>query len=81
MNIGWANDMDTFGKRISPQVTQEIQISAYCGRKLRSRIRLSRVEMIAHRVGPLWPKVARDVGSMPRFALELINAIRLDRVP
>jgi hypothetical protein len=32
-----ANDLDTFGKRISPQVIQEIQLSAYRDRKLRSR--------------------------------------------
>jgi hypothetical protein len=35
VNSGAANDMDTFGKRISPQAIQEIQLSAYRGRKLR----------------------------------------------
>jgi hypothetical protein len=34
--------MDTFGKRISPQAIQEIQLSAYRGRKLRSRHRDAR---------------------------------------
>jgi hypothetical protein len=34
VNIGAANDMDTFGKRILPQVIQEIRFSAYCARKL-----------------------------------------------
>jgi hypothetical protein len=37
VNIDSANDMDTFGKRNSPQVIQEIQLSAYRGRKLRTR--------------------------------------------
>ena len=37
MNSGAANDMDTFGRRISPQVIQEIELSAYRGRKLRSK--------------------------------------------
>jgi hypothetical protein len=37
VNIGAANDMDTFGKRILPQVIQEIRFSAYCARKLQSR--------------------------------------------
>jgi hypothetical protein len=36
VNIGAANDMDTFGKRILPQVIQEIRFSAYCARKLQS---------------------------------------------
>jgi hypothetical protein len=31
VNSGAANDMDTFGKRISPQVIQEIELSAYRG--------------------------------------------------
>ena len=37
MNVGSTNHMDTFGERISPQVIQEIQLSAYCGRKLQAR--------------------------------------------
>ena len=37
MNIGAANDMDTFGKRILPQVIQELRFSAYCARKLQTR--------------------------------------------
>jgi hypothetical protein len=36
VNIGAANDMDTFGKRILPQVIQQIQLSAYRARKLRA---------------------------------------------
>jgi hypothetical protein len=36
VNIGAANDMDTFGKRISPQAIQEIRFSAYCGHKLQT---------------------------------------------
>jgi hypothetical protein len=36
VNIGAANDMDTFGKRILPQVIQEIRFSAYCARKLQT---------------------------------------------
>jgi hypothetical protein len=37
VNIGAANDMDTFGKRISPQAIQEIRFSAYCGHKLQPK--------------------------------------------
>jgi hypothetical protein len=44
VNSGAANDMDTFGKRISPQVIQEIELSAYRGRKLRSRTGASNCE-------------------------------------
>jgi hypothetical protein len=32
--------MDTFGKQNSPQVIQEIQLSAYRGRKLRTNMLL-----------------------------------------
>ena len=39
MNIGAANDMDTFGKRILPQVIQQIQLSAYRARKLQTNRR------------------------------------------
>jgi hypothetical protein len=35
VNIGAANDMDTVGKRILPEVIQQIQLSAYRARKLR----------------------------------------------
>jgi hypothetical protein len=38
VNVGSTNHMDTFGERISPQVIQEIQLSAYCGRKLQPRL-------------------------------------------
>jgi hypothetical protein len=37
VNIGVSNDMDTFDKRISPQVIHEIQLSACRYRKLQFR--------------------------------------------
>jgi hypothetical protein len=42
VNIGAANHMDTFDKRISPQVIQEIRFSACRGHKLRPSAQLQR---------------------------------------
>jgi hypothetical protein len=66
VNIGAANDMDTFGKRILPQVIQEIRFSAYCARKLqpsrRSRI-VDHRNLIASDVEPKWLKEAAEVSA------------------
>jgi hypothetical protein len=37
VKLGAANDMDTVGERILPQVIQQIQLSAYRARKLRAK--------------------------------------------
>jgi hypothetical protein len=68
VNIGAANHMDTFGKRISPQVIQEIRFSACRGRKLQARdgvFPASRRESEGGRTRPLGPALSIDARMFP----------------
>jgi hypothetical protein len=64
VNIGAANDMDTFGKRILPQVIQEIRFSAYCARKLQASELIDGYRFEGRQPGKTLPQ-------LPRFGMSV----------